>query len=63
LLADFHPKGDVARQYGVYLDDRGYAQRAIFVVDEAGILRWSRIFVRDMPNMSRLRGVLADLAQ
>lgn len=36
LLADFNPRGEVARRYGVYLDDRGYAARTTFVVDEEG---------------------------
>ncbi len=61
LLADFHPKGDVARKYGVYRDERGYAQRSIFIIDGDGVLRWSKIFLGDMPNMNQLQGVLDDL--
>lgn len=41
LLADFEPKGDVARKYGVYDDKEGEAQRALFVLDEKGIIGWS----------------------
>lgn len=41
LLADFEPKGDVARRYGVYRPDNGISERAIIVVDAAGIVRWS----------------------
>jgi peroxiredoxin len=41
LLADFHPKGEVARAYGVYLDDHGIANRALVLVDEEGVVRWS----------------------
>jgi peroxiredoxin len=41
LLADFEPKGAVARQYGVYREGDGYAERAIFVIDPNGIIRWS----------------------
>jgi peroxiredoxin len=36
LLADFHPKGDVARLYGVYIDDAGIANRGTFVIDHDG---------------------------
>jgi peroxiredoxin len=43
LLADFEPKGAVARAYGVYNDDLGFAERALFVIDKAGIIRWSYI--------------------
>ena len=41
LLADFEPKGQVARQYGVYDAAAGTAQRALFVLDEQGIIRWN----------------------
>ena len=41
LLADFEPKGHVARLYGVYRDDEGTSERALFVIDTGGILRWS----------------------
>lgn len=40
LLADFHPKGEVSRAYGVYQEDVGFAERAIFVVDRAGVVRF-----------------------
>jgi peroxiredoxin len=41
LLADFEPKGAVARLYGVYDDKLGECQRALFVLDEQHIIRWS----------------------
>jgi peroxiredoxin len=41
LLADFEPKGAVARQYGVYREKEGETERALFVVDPEGIIRWS----------------------
>lgn len=43
LLADFHPKGEVARAYGVYDDEIGMSERALFVVDEEGVIRWSHL--------------------
>jgi peroxiredoxin len=43
LLADFEPKGAVARQYGVYRDEDGTTERALFVIDGAGIVRWSHV--------------------
>ena len=39
LLADFEPKGTVSRAYGAY--GSGVSQRALFVIDAAGIIRWS----------------------
>ena len=41
LLADFEPKGAVARRYGVYRDGEGTTERALFVIDGDGIVRWS----------------------
>jgi peroxiredoxin len=41
LLADFEPKGAVARQYGVYAEREGTAERALFVIDREGTIRWS----------------------
>ena len=43
LLADFHPKGDVAQEYGVYDDEIGMSERALFVIDEEGVIRWSHV--------------------
>jgi peroxiredoxin (alkyl hydroperoxide reductase subunit C) len=45
LLADFEPKGAVARAYGVYLDERGHSARATFVIDKAGIIRHADVAV------------------
>jgi len=41
LLADFEPKGAVARQYGAYREQDGTSARALFVVDGDGIIQWS----------------------
>jgi len=43
LLADFEPKGAVARQYGVYRDDDGCTERALFVIDANGVIYWSYV--------------------
>jgi peroxiredoxin len=41
LLADFEPKGAIAKKYGVYDEKHGECQRALFVIDEEGIIQWS----------------------
>jgi peroxiredoxin len=41
LLADFEPKGDVAKKYGVYDEIEGECKRAIFVINKEGIIAWS----------------------
>lgn len=43
LIADFHPKGDIARSYGAYRDNEGVAERALFVLDETGHIVWSHL--------------------
>jgi peroxiredoxin len=43
LLADFHPKGEVARKYGVFREADGTSERALFVIDAEGIIRWSYV--------------------
>lgn len=41
LLADFEPKGSVARKYGVYRENDGICERALFVIDKNGMITWS----------------------
>jgi len=43
LLSDFEPKGEMARQYGVYDYAKGTSERALFVVDGEGVIRWSYV--------------------
>lgn len=47
LLADFHPKGEVARKYGVYLEDKGIAARTAYVVGKDG--RIKDVIASDIP--------------
>ena len=39
MLSDFEPKGSVARMYGVYRQQEGTTERALFVIDSDGIIR------------------------
>jgi peroxiredoxin len=48
LLSDFHPHGEVARQYGVFREKDGISERAIFLVDKQGHIAWSRVY--DIPQ-------------
>jgi mycoredoxin-dependent peroxiredoxin len=41
LLSDFWPHGEVARAYGAFLEEPGYAARATFVIDVDGVIRAS----------------------
>ena len=43
LLSDFEPKGEVSRRYGAYRDADGTSERALFVIDRDGVVRWSYV--------------------
>src|SRR5256885_17200406 len=40
LLADFHPKGEVSKKYGVFIEEKGHCERAIVGIDKEGIGRY-----------------------
>ena len=60
LLSDFHPQGQVAAAYGVLRDD-GLAERSVFVVDKAGVIRWAREY--GMETAPDVRDVIQALEQ
>lgn len=43
LLADFEPKGAIARLFGAYREQDGTTERALFVLDQSGVVRWSHL--------------------
>jgi peroxiredoxin len=54
LLSDFHPRGQVAASYGVMRDD-GIAERAVFVIDRGGIIRWTKLYaIPEQPDIEEL---------
>lgn len=61
LLSDFEPKGDVAQTYGVYRSQDGVCERALFVIDANGIIRWS--YVSPMGINPGADGILAALEE
>ena len=61
LLSDFHPQGEVAARYGVLRSD-GLAERAIFLVDKAGVIRWTRHHdIPEQPDFEELVAALRKL--
>jgi peroxiredoxin len=62
LLADFEPKGRVASTYGVYRTEDGTSERALFVIDRKGIIRWSYVSPIDVnPGADGILDALASL--
>ena len=61
LLSDFWPHGEVAQRYGV-LRKEGYSERALFIVDKEGIIRYIDIHnIDDQPENQELFDVLKGL--
>lgn len=54
LLADFHPKGEVVKRYGLWREDRGNSRRAIVIVDKDGIVRLSQVIPKGAPDVEEV---------
>jgi peroxiredoxin len=61
LLADFHPKGEVARAFGVYREQNGFTERALVMLDADGIVRWTYVSPTplEMPGANLIFDALA----
>lgn len=53
LLADFNPKGDVAKKYQVFRNEDGFTERALYLIDEDGIIVYSHEspFLHHVPDI------------
>ena len=62
LLSDNYPYGDVAQKYGVFRQKDGISDRAVFLIDKQGKVRWSRIYdIPHHPSNDDVFGALSDL--
>ena len=61
LLADFEPKGATAIEYGAYRETEGVCERALFVIDDAGVIRWS--YCSPIAINPRAEGIIEALEQ
>jgi len=60
LLADFNPHGQVASQYGILREADGISERAVFVVDQEGIVRWKKVYpIKEQPDIDEILGATA----
>ncbi|MFD2091157.1 peroxiredoxin [Blastococcus deserti] len=64
LLSDFQPKGEVARRYGVWRESDGFSERALYVVDAEGVIRWAHVSPRvdHLPDIYELFAALDEVA-
>lgn len=63
LLSDFHPHGEVAQKYGVFRQQDGISERAVFVVDKHGKVAWSKVYdIPQQPDNSEILEALERLS-
>ena len=65
LLADFHPKGEVARRYNVWREPDGFSERALYLVDADSIIRYAHVSpkLHHVPDIYELFDVIDGLGQ
>ena len=64
LLADFEPKGAVSKAYGAYHAEWGISERALFVIDKEGVIRWSHLSpILENPGADGILDALEALAK
>ncbi len=63
LLSDFHPKGEVARRYNVWRETDGFTERAVYVIDRDGVIRYCTISpeLHHIPSIYELFDQLQEL--
>ena len=62
-LSDFHPKGQISKEYEIYNEDRGASNRGIFIIDINGIIQYIEIYSRaEDINIDHLLLVLKKLS-
>ena len=64
LLSDFHPKGGVARAYHVFRDKDGFSDRALYVIDTSGVIRYAHVspYIHHVPDIEELFRAIDALA-
>ena len=59
ILADFHPKGELARELGVYVEEEGFSGRANILLDEAGQVIWTKVYeLSQVPDLKEVFEVI-----
>jgi peroxiredoxin len=62
LLADFWPHGGMADSYGVFRKMLGFSERAVFIVDREGIIRFSKVYpIKEVPDIEEIIAALEKL--
>ena len=65
LLADFHPNGEVSKMYRVMRKTEGFSERALFIIDKDGNIRYSHVspLIHHIPDIYELFEQLEEINQ
>lgn len=60
LLSDFQPRGETARAYNVWRGADGHSERALYLIDADGVIRWAHVSERlkELPDFDELVAAL-----
>lgn len=62
LLADFWPHGEVAKAYGIFRERNGFSERAVFIVDKEGVVRFKKIYpIKELPDIEEIVKAVEEL--
>lgn len=62
LLADFWPHGEVAEAYGIFRQRLGFSDRAVFIVDKEGVIRFRKVYpIKEVPDIDEIIQALEGL--
>ncbi len=62
LLADFWPHGGVAQAYGIFREKNGFSERAVFILDAEGVVRFKKIYpMREVPDIGEILKALEEI--
>ncbi len=63
LLSDFWPHGGVAQKYGVFREENGMSERAVFIIDGHGVIRYIDVHdIAEQPDVEQCFEELAKLS-
>ena len=63
VLSDFHPKGKVTTEYGLWNEERGAGSRAVIIVDKEGIIRHRQDYKPGMlPNAEEILEIVDSIS-
>lgn len=62
LPSDFWPHGKIAKSYGIFNEQQGVSDRANIVIDENGLVKWSKVYYAEqLPDINEVLEVLSKM--